>query len=653
LLSAALTYNYVSEKGKIAPLAKKEISLETARFSAKLDKELGELKIISNDIAGKLVTGELKSRDIEETLQKLIKDNSGLRGIGVAHVPYVNVPNFREVSPNYVNRLGKENLEEQNLIQIFTVPFYHTDDSGIRITTGETFIDYPLDNIKEMISTLKLGKTGYVFIISQRGEFIRHPIEEYVKSGKTLFNVAEEMDNEELMEMAERAVRGEEGIIDHENEITGQSSWMFFKPISSTGWSTGVVLIKDEIAIDNTMFRHKFMKMAASYVVFAFFFLFFMFRLYEGKRKKVWIATALFSATIAVVILMLWNLILGSPFPSDENSVVIVSRVGLDKYLGRQESISRAMYEGELPIYVPTGAFIESIGFSGSDDIVMTGYLWQRYIDGIHDGISQGFVLPEAVSLDTKEAYRRREDDSEVVGWSFSAVLRQEFNYSKYPFDKKKALLRILHEDFDKNIILTPNLEAYNIMSPTALPGLEEDLVLPGWILESSYFSYEEEDSSTNYGIKDYKNREDFPDLCFNVNMKRDYVEPFISNGISMLVAAGILFFLLMVISKAKNVKEDRAKSLTLISSCVGLFFAMLLSHNRLRGALMSKEVIYFEYFYFITFTALLLVAINAFIFYSGTSIRFIQYKDNLVPKMLFWPTILLMILLVTLAVFY
>jgi hypothetical protein len=42
---------------------------------------------------------------------------------------------------------------------------------------------------------------------------------------------------------------------------------------------------------------------------------------------------------------------------------------------------------------------------------------------------------------------------------------------------------------------------AYQLMVPTALPGTDKSLVLPGWNLISTYFNYSPVDTRTTFGI--------------------------------------------------------------------------------------------------------------------------------------------------------
>ena len=47
----------------------------------------------------------------------------------------------------------------------------------------------------------------------------------------------------------------------------------------------------------------------------------------------------------------------------------------------------------EPPVFIPTGLYIESVEFKGPYDLVLSGYIWQRYAD---DLASAGFVTDMA-----------------------------------------------------------------------------------------------------------------------------------------------------------------------------------------------------------------------------------------------------------------
>ena len=72
-----------------------------------------------------------------------------------------------------------------------------------------------------------------------------------------------------------------------------------------------------------------------------------------------------------------------------------------------------------------------------------------------------------------------------------------------------------------------------------------------------------------------------------------------------------------------------------------------------LREALSPSSIMYFEYFYFATYVAFLFVSINSILFASHLNINAIQYEDNLIPKLVFWPVFTSVLMAVTVLVFY
>ncbi len=94
---------------------------------------------------------------------------------------------------------------------------------------------------------------------------------------------------------------------------------------------------------------------------------------------------------------------------------------------------------------IPTGVFVQSLQFNTANNVQVSGYVWQKYADNIPADITRGFVLPEAVAeaYRSTEAYRVHENGAEVIGWYFSATLRQSFDYGHYPFDRQDVWLRI------------------------------------------------------------------------------------------------------------------------------------------------------------------------------------------------------------------
>lgn len=380
-----------------------------------------------------------------------------------------------------------------------------------------------------------------------------------------------------------------------------------------------------------------------SIIAFLFFLSILVSRAYKGSSDKLWLVAIIFSVLCISGMFFVWDIALENP--PDENSqyVEVFDRVGLETTLHKH----LASYEGQM-IRVPTGVFLQSLEFTSANNVIVTGYIWQDYSDVMIDEISPGFIFPEAESVDIEEAYK----ENDIIGWYFRAVLRQSFDYSKYPFDREDVWIRLWHNDFHQNVILTPDLNSYDSLHPESKPGLENNFVLEGWDIQNTFFSYRCNSYNANFGVGDYQ--QEFPELYYNVGLKRNFISSIISNLIPLIVVSFLLFAVLMISTKNdKNIRLYGFSSAIVLSYCAALFFVLIVSHVSLREKLAATGVIYLEYIYFVIYFVLLGVSINSILLASCIENKFVDYKDNLIFKLLYWPIVLGMLLVITLINFY
>jgi hypothetical protein len=309
----------------------------------------------------------------------------------------------------------------------------------------------------------------------------------------------------------------------------------------------------------------------------------------------------------------------------------------------------------EPPVYVPTGVLLQSVQFRSAADVYISGYVWQRYRAGVHDGISRGFILPEAVDsgsgIEPREAYRHTDGDETVIGWYFEATLRQIFDYSKYPLDHKTAWIKIWPADFDRNVILTPDLDAYPSTRPGDAFGIDPDIVLGGWNVHETFFSYKPTSYKTDLGIDTYIGRPGYPELYFNVVIQRKFLDAFIVNLVPLLVCAVLLFAMMLTVTADKERLERSGFDVFgVLGACSALFFVIVLAHIQLRQQLPGAGVVYIEKFYFLMYFVIIAVVADTYLFSKPRPPRFVLLGDNLIPKILFWPVLLGVMVAVTLS---
>jgi hypothetical protein len=312
----------------------------------------------------------------------------------------------------------------------------------------------------------------------------------------------------------------------------------------------------------------------------------------------------------------------------------------------------RASNDAEPTIKIKTGIFIQSLEFFNSTEVNLTGYIWQHYKDGVHDTIKPGpsevgFILPEQVNsgsdIEPREAYRSRRGDEEVIGWYFEATLRQPFDYSRYPFDHKTVWIRLWPKDFDRDIVLVPDFAAYKSTRVDDIFGIEKDIVLGTWERENTYFDYKLSSYDTDFGIADYIGQENFPELHYNFVIKRRFANAFIVHLLPLFLVAALLFGSLLTCSTDPDLANRHGFSTSnFIAAAAVLFFVVLLAHIQLREQFAGAGTVYMEYFYFLMYGVLVAASNNVYLFSMRAApwLTIIHYKDNLIPKVAYWPVV-------------
>ncbi|WP_170386639.1 hypothetical protein [Ruegeria atlantica] len=364
-------------------------------------------------------------------------------------------------------------------------------------------------------------------------------------------------------------------------------------------------------------------------------------------EKKVWWISGVVTLILAVLLFNLWVAL--NHF--EEDPTQLPDQAAVDDYLAKL---------GNVPEYqVKTGIFIKSFSFTGASDVYVTGYVWQHYEDGAHDAIKPvdgevGFILPEAVDAANgviEEAYRIDQGGSELIGWYFEQTLRQSFDYTSYPFDHKTVWVRFWPREFEVAVALIPDFKSYPATGPDDIFGIDNRIVMGTWERENTYFDYRLSDLGTTLGIRDAEFQTNLPELHYNFVIKRNFGNAFIVHMIPLIVVTMLLFGAVMTVTRRPDLVERHDFSTSsVIGTCSVLFFVILLAHVQLREGFAGSPVIYMESFFFLMYFLLLAVSVNTYLFASEAvpSLRFVHYKDNLIPKAAFWPFVLLCMVAIT-----
>lgn len=354
-----------------------------------------------------------------------------------------------------------------------------------------------------------------------------------------------------------------------------------------------------------------------------------------------------------------WYLIDASAGDGPLIGTVVVNRAEANSYLERVLPPPPSVPSGGTnePWRIPTGILLQSLEFSNANDVSVSGYVWQTFPSDVPPEVPRGVDFPEATlnAAPTDPAYQVvLADGNTLIGWQFHLTLRQNFEYDRYPFDRQDVWLVMWAKDFQRRVVLVPDFASYRSSDPRALPGIGNDFVQSAWIAERSEFSYAQNQDNTSFGLPASFDDTAFPELSFNLSVKRRFLEPFLDHILFAVVVAILLFLILCLTARDDDTKKRFGIStFGVLGTCSGLLFAVILKDGQIRQTVASGEIVYIEVLPFLLYAAILLVAANALVLDSPIRNRFVDYRNNLLPDLVYWPALLGTLLVITLWTFF
>jgi len=131
------------------------------------------------------------------------------------------------------------------IMTTYSVPFYR-HRNGKREFAGIVSVDLSLNWLRNVVSSLKIGKTGYAFLITRNGTFVTHPNINLVMN-ETIFSIAEARKNPGIREIGHHMITGEKGFTAFTSLINKRRYWMVYTPLPANGWSLGVLFPQNEL----------------------------------------------------------------------------------------------------------------------------------------------------------------------------------------------------------------------------------------------------------------------------------------------------------------------------------------------------------------------------------------------------------------------
>lgn len=673
LLLAYVGYEYKSSKTN-------EVIMEEAKGDA-LQKADSAIKSVNDKvnssnslvegIAKDLSSGKLKDDSmLRERLLAEMKNNSDMYSIAVAYSPSAHAGKL--YAPHFI-RNGSEvtyapitydytkdseqtawyndALKKGSTVWISpylgiadaryeidcSAPFYLPEYGNGHKAAGVVSIRQSLEGVRVQVSRLKLGNTGYGFIVSGKGVIISYPIQECLAGN--IHDLAKKDPN--IYFISKNLTEGEYRAT---NSFTGKSYWVFQRNIPSTDWIMGFVLPQEETLINRkTEQTHSIIQIVFATFAFLFSLCLLFVSIYRYEYRGLWMLSFIFALLCILGIGFIWNLAMNSSTLDDRNGDLVV--------FDREDVETVFQHANLSPTTprIPTGFFLQSIEFLNAYDVVITGYIWQNISVSGADKDFPDFSFPDSKETTIEKAYVNEEND--VIGWRFKTTLPQQFDYSRYPFVREDVSIRVLSNNSAGGLLI-PDFASYHSLIPETLPGLGSSFMLEGWKPQKTFFSYRVNSYNTNFGAGNFANSS-VSEFHFNVDVKRDLKASFASELLLIMVVVILLYSVLTITTKGENRSHFGFSSHGVLGYCTSILFTLIISHSSLRSRIPIGGIIYLEYFYFVMYLAILVVSLNAIAFASNRSVPFIDTKDNIYVKVLYWPVITGILLIITLLNFY
>lgn len=681
VLAAGLSYLHLTYKNTILVSTKAELKQHTINVVYEINAILTEAMGSTESLAVGLTKRTVNPTNMHDKLKAMLAGNDNFNGATVTFAPYAYNANTRLYSAYYSktgvdgelrfkqladvydyttpkydwyvepmtkgNRWGEPYWDEagKTYMVTYSALFYGDHpEAGQQAPEGVVTVDISMSRMKDFIESLDIGPSGFIALTTRGGNYLYHPNNEYVQLRRNLRDIAHEKNDKDRLKVADMVASSEGGIIDHVSTTTGQESWLIFEPVPISGWSVQNTFIKDGLAMDVDTLRRQIIWIIILAIVFLSSLSALLLGVQPNSSLRIWILTAVISLLLIIGVSMIWNLALNYYSADRLRGDKISDKAILASLMQDYEEISEQK-DLPKPLFVATGLFIDAIKFSNANDVLVTGRVWQKYPVTFPKDLVKGILIGRAKGVKFTETAKRVDDGQELLQWSFQAELRVQMDYSRYPLEVEQLVMQLLPLDTDENIVLVPDLDAYKLTTAALLPGLDEEVFIPGWKLTESFFLFRSQQKNTNFGIKKNFDQQLLPTLHYVIGIKRMFIDAFISNLTPLIIVAIVLFSVVLLSTEVEIGK--------VLSVCVAVFFVVVFSHLDIRKSISAGEVFYLEYFFFVIYFAIIFAPMNSFRSALSMRSKFFEFEHGLLPKLSYWPIITGAFFLITVFKFY
>lgn len=541
----------------------------------------------------------------------------------------------------------------QGWLAQYSLPIYRANpDTGEQEKVGLVFADFVLDEVRDMVRRITLDSLAYGYLVSPQGIVVSHPdrhllgqsiaavYDQQLKLQSTSDtpqtsgvqpNASQPDSARHNKRIFEQVDAGDNFVEEFYDEATGQTSVVVHRQVPQSGWSFGIVMPKESVYSLASSSKH-IIVLALAALALAVIGAITLFRFNDLHDDRLpWIISSLFSVFAVVLAIFALNLFWDQ---SDNPS---------PKLFSLSETIAARGAPAETTDLIPTGILVNSIEFPEPETAAVGGIIWQKFAltdeqrrqNLAPKDTPAGIIWPDA-KLGSEEMVLLRDyeaDNMQVKAWRFRIEVPLDRNITKFPFDMSEIQLRMRSMP-DTKAVLVPDFEAYNLLIPELKPGVDQAIDLIYWDILASFFSVDSSRDMKYSGTQITDLNKD-SEIVFRVQMARQSHVILVSYFLPIFIGSIMMFVVLMIPSD---------KSLSAVFSILGyggtIFFVISIFHVNLRNSEGIDSFTYLESYYIMQHILVMVISLNGFFLMRGASPRWIHYRNNLLPKVLYWPSL-------------
>ncbi len=280
---AIFGYNYIISRRIIIKNIEASSRNLTQSTVNRIESVLRPIEKVPENLAYMLGEFSYTKQDIMDLLYAVIVNNPEIYGSTVAFEPYAFDKDSLYFAPYYYKVNGEMKFtylkgESYHYFHmdwyqmpkelgraVWSEPYFDEDGGNIIMATysvpfykkvgqekkfmGVVTADVSLSWLQEIVSSIKIGKTGYGFLVSRNGRIVTHPLKEYIMN-ETIFDLAEERNDPTLRAVGKDMIKGGFEFVPLKSIVSGKKCWTVYAPLPSSGWSLGVIFPQSELMAD-------------------------------------------------------------------------------------------------------------------------------------------------------------------------------------------------------------------------------------------------------------------------------------------------------------------------------------------------------------------------------------------------------------------